>query len=118
MKTVRIYHDGQYWRGFKHGIVGTVFGLCAIMFIASGQQMARSQTATPSCAGGTIFRGMQGSVALCEAPALNADRSVLPTPTWWTQFPDAARLSGDALRELDRNGLRPVPAAQAATIRP
>jgi hypothetical protein len=115
MKTVHIHHEGQYWRGFKHGIFAVAIFGGVLAMSAGSSQRAHSQASAEACPNGTTFRGNQGSIVLCEAQPVDAHRLVQPMPTWWAQFPAAGQISGDTLRELDRHGLRPVSAIKAAS---
>lgn len=115
MKTIHIHHDGHYWRGFRHGIFAVAIVGAVLSLTAGSSQKALSQAPAASCPDGTLFRGTQGPIVLCEAQPMNVDRPVQPMPAWWAQFPDAGRVSGDSLRELDRLGLRPVSATRAAS---
>jgi hypothetical protein len=115
MKTVHIHHDGQYWRGFRHGILAVALvGLGLALFSGSNQQ-ALSQSQPAKCPDGMTFRGIQGSLVLCEAQPINSHRAIQPMPAWWVAFPEAGRLSGDTLQELDRYGLRPLSSTKAAS---
>lgn len=95
MKTVHVHHDGQYWRGFKHGLIAFAIAGVLLAMTAADRQPAR---------------------AFSEAVNQAKPGLILPLPLWWRD-PEAEKLKYDTIYDLDRHGLRPVPAAKAATCK-
>lgn len=94
MKTVHIHHDGQYWRGVKHGLIAVA--MVGLGLAVTGANRQPAQASEPV------------NVA---KPGL-----ILPLPLWWRD-PEAEKLKVDTIYDLDRHGLRPVPAARAASCK-
>jgi len=95
MKTVHVHHDGQYWRGFKHGIFAVAIAGFMLAVIAGGGQSVRSQSSP------TVNEIDPASVG-----------PIRPLPAWFKNH-DTVTLRFETIYDLDRNGMRPVPAAKA-----